>query len=125
LGAVYGGVAIGPQAKRGRRADVLIATPGRLLDLVARNLLRLDRVRICVLDEADRMLDMGFLPDVTRILEMLRPERQTMLFSATLDGEVGRLAARFTRNAVLHEVGDTGLHLTDATHRFIAVEQPR
>ena len=64
---------------------------------MARKLLRLDRVRICVLDEADRMLDMGFLPDVTRILEMLRPERQTMLFSATLDGEVGRLAARFTQ----------------------------
>ena len=91
VAAVYGGVAIGPQAKRARRADIVIATPGRLLDLVARKLLRLDRVRICVLDEADRMLDMGFLPDVKRILEMLRPDRQTMLFSATLDGEVGRL----------------------------------
>ncbi len=92
LAVVYGGVGIGPQAKKARHADILIATPGRLIDLVARKLLRLDRVRICVLDEADRMLDMGFLPDVTRILEMLRPERQTMLFSATLDGEVGRLA---------------------------------
>ena len=99
VAAVYGGVAIGPQAKRARRADIVIATPGRLLDLVARRLLRLDRVRICVLDEADRMLDMGFLPDVKRILEMLRPDRQTMLFSATLDGEVGRLAhaSRMTR----------------------------
>src|SRR6478609_7796552 len=125
VAAVYGGVGIGPQAKRARHADILVATPGRLLDLVQRKLLRLDRVRICVLDEADRMLDMGFLPDVRRILEMLRPDRQTMLFSATLDGEVGRLASRFTRNAVLHEVGDSGLHLTDATHRFIAVEQPR
>ena len=125
IAAVYGGVGIGPQAKRARRADILVATPGRLIDLVTRKLLRLDQVRICVLDEADRMLDMGFLPDVTRILQMLRPDRQTMLFSATLDGEVGRLAARFTRDAVLHEVGDSGLHLTDATHRFIAVEQPR
>ncbi len=125
IAAVYGGVGIGPQAKRARRADIVVATPGRLLDLVARKLLRLDRVRICVLDEADRMLDMGFLPDVTRILEMLRPDRQTMLFSATLDGEVGRLAKRFTRDAVLHEVGEEGLTITDAVHRFIAVEQPR
>src|SRR6476619_5320430 len=125
VAAVYGGVGIGPQAKRARHADILVATPGRLLDLVQRKLLRLDRVRICVLDEADRMLDMGFLPDVQRILQMLRPERQTMLFSATLDGDVGRLANRFTRDAVRHEVGDSGLHLTDATHRFIAVEQPR
>ena len=125
VAAVYGGVGIGPQAKRARRADIVVATPGRLLDLVGRKLLRLDRVRACVLDEADRMLDMGFLPDVTRILEMLRPDRQTMLFSATLDGEVGRLAKRFTRDAVLHEHGEAGPDLTNVTHRFIAVEQPR
>ena len=73
VAAVYGGVGLGPQAKKARQADILIATPGRLLDLVQRKMLRLDRVRICVLDEADRMLDMGFLPDVTRILELLRP----------------------------------------------------
>jgi ATP-dependent RNA helicase RhlE len=125
IAAVYGGVGIGPQAKRARHADILVATPGRLLDLVARKLLRLDRVRICVLDEADRMLDMGFLPDVRKILEMLRPDRQTMLFSATLDGEVGRLAARFTREAVRHEVGEGGVTITDAHHRFISVEQPK
>jgi ATP-dependent RNA helicase RhlE len=124
IAAVYGGVGIGPQAKRARRADIVVATPGRLLDLVARKLLRLDRIRICVLDEADRMLDMGFLPDVRRILEMLRPDRQTMLFSATLDGDVGRLAARFTRNPVRHEVGEGGLHLSDATHRFLVVDAP-
>ncbi len=122
VAAVYGGVGIGPQAKRARRADIVVATPGRLLDLVARKLLRLDGVRICVLDEADRMLDMGFLPDVNRILQMLRPDRQTMLFSATLDGEVGRLAARVTRDPVRHEVGGTGLHLSDAIHRFIVVD---
>lgn len=125
VAAVYGGVGIGPQAKRARHADVVIATPGRLLDLVARKLLRLDRVRICVLDEADRMLDMGFLPDVTRILQMLRPDRQTMLFSATLDGEVGRLAARFTRDPVRHEIRDVdGPLVTEADHRFVAVQQP-
>jgi superfamily II DNA/RNA helicase len=122
VAAVYGGVGIGPQAKRARHADILVATPGRLLDLVARKLLRLDRVGVCVLDEADRMLDMGFLPDVRRILEMLRSDRQTMLFSATLDGEVGRLAERFTRDAVRHEVGDGGISITDAHHRFIGVD---
>jgi ATP-dependent RNA helicase RhlE len=125
VAAVYGGVGIGPQAKRARHCDIVIATPGRLLDLVARKILRLDRVRACVLDEADRMLDMGFLPDVTRILEMLRPDRQTMLFSATLDGEVGRLAKRFTRDAVLHENGEAGPNIDHATHRFIGVEHPQ
>jgi superfamily II DNA/RNA helicase len=121
VAAVYGGVGLGPQAKRARHADIVVATPGRLLDLVQRKLLRLDRVRVCVLDEADRMLDMGFLPDVQRILEMLRPDRQTMLFSATLDGDVGRLAKRFTRDAVRHEVGEGGVTITDAHHRFIGV----
>src|SRR4051812_2108391 len=125
IASVYGGVGIAPQAKRARHADIVVATPGRLIDLVERNLLRLDRVRICVLDEADRMLDMGFLPDVRRILEMLRPDRQTMLFSATLDGEVGRLAKRFTRDAVRHEVGEGGVTITDAHHRFISVEHPK
>jgi superfamily II DNA/RNA helicase len=125
VAAVYGGVGVGPQAKRARHADVVIATPGRLLDLVARKLLRLDRVRICVLDEADRMLDMGFLPDVTRILQLLRPDRQTMLFSATLDGEVGRLAQRFTDDQVLHEVVEDRPTVAEATHRFIEIEHAR
>jgi ATP-dependent RNA helicase RhlE len=124
VAAVYGGVGLGPQAKRARQADILIATPGRLLDLVQRKMLRLDRVRICVLDEADRMLDMGFLPDVTRILELLRPERQTMLFSATLDGEVGRLAQRFTDDPVRHHVIEPdGPLVTESNHRFVAVAQ--
>jgi superfamily II DNA/RNA helicase len=123
VASVYGGVGLGPQAKKARQADIVIATPGRLLDLVQRRLLRLDRVRICVLDEADRMLDMGFLPDVTRILELLRPDRQTMLFSATLDGEVGRLAQRFTRDPVRHHVVDLdGPLVTESDHRFVAVE---
>jgi superfamily II DNA/RNA helicase len=125
VAAVYGGVGIQAQAKRARRADILIATPGRLIDLVQRKLLRLDRVRIAVLDEADRMLDMGFLPDVTRILQMLRPERQTMLFSATLDGEVGRLAERFTDDPVRHEVKDDRPTVALANHRFLAVEHPQ
>jgi ATP-dependent RNA helicase RhlE len=125
IASVYGGVGLVPQAKRARNADILIATPGRLLDLVARKLLRLDRVRISVLDEADRMLDMGFLPDVTRILELLRPQRQTMLFSATLDGEVGRLAARFTDDPVSHAIPDEAPVIADALHRFISVDHHR
>ena len=123
VAAVYGGVGLGPQANRARHADIVIATPGRLLDLVQRKMLRLDRVRICVLDEADRMLDMGFLPDVTRILQLLRPDRQTMLFSATLDGAVGRLAARSIQNPVRHEVaGHDGPLVNEADHRFVAVD---
>jgi ATP-dependent RNA helicase RhlE len=122
IAAVYGGVGIQAQARRARHADILIATPGRLLDLVGRKVLRLDRVRISVLDEADRMLDMGFLPDVTHILKLLRPERQTMLFSATLDGEVGRLAERFTRDPVRHEVKDDRPTVAAANHRFVSVD---
>jgi ATP-dependent RNA helicase RhlE len=124
VAAVYGGVGLGPQAKKARQADIVIATPGRLLDLVQRKMLRLDRVRICVLDEADRMLDMGFLPDVTRILQLLRTDRQTMLFSATLDGEVGRLAQRFTDDPVRHHVIEPdGPLVTESHHRFVAVQQ--
>ncbi|MGZ5293358.1 MAG: DEAD/DEAH box helicase [Actinomycetota bacterium] len=122
VAAVYGGVGIGPQAKIARHSDIVIATPGRLLDLVARKLLRLDRVRKVVLDEADRMLDMGFLPDVRRILELLRPDRQTMLFSATLDGDIGRLAETHTHDAVRHEIKEDRPVVSMATHRFLAVE---
>ncbi|HEY6568510.1 MAG TPA: DEAD/DEAH box helicase [Actinomycetota bacterium] len=122
IATVYGGVGIGPQAKQARHADILVATPGRLLDLVSRRLLRLDRVRIAVLDEADRMLDMGFLPDVRRILDQLRPDRQTMLFSATLDGEIGKLAAGYTNDAVRHAIDDERPVVSMATHRFIGVD---
>jgi ATP-dependent RNA helicase RhlE len=98
IAAVYGGAPLGTQAKRARDAHVLVATPGRLQDLVERRLVRLDGVRILVLDEADRMLDMGFRPQVERIVRRLPSERQTMLFSATLDGAVGELARSFTRD---------------------------
>jgi len=122
VATVYGGVGLQDQGKRAAKADVIVATPGRLIDLVNRRMVKLDRVRIAILDEADRMLDMGFLPDVSKILQMLPPERQTMLFSATLDGEVGRLAQRFTIDPVLHEIIDDRPLVAEADHRFIPVE---
>jgi superfamily II DNA/RNA helicase len=103
VAAVYGGAPIAGQAKRARGAHVLVATPGRLQDLVERRLVSLDRVRTLVLDEADRMLDMGFKPQVDRLVRRLPRARQTMLFSATLDGEVGELARAYTSNPVRFE----------------------
>jgi superfamily II DNA/RNA helicase len=120
--AVYGGAPISSQAKRAREAHILIATPGRLQDLIERRQVSLDRVRTLVLDEADRMLDMGFKPQVDRIVRRLPHTRQTMLFSATLDGEVGDLARAYTSNPVRVEA-----HLPDSEdhgeveHTFIAV----
>jgi len=97
--AAYGGAPVGAQAKRVRGAQVVVATPGRLHDLVERKLVSLAEIDTLVLDEADRMLDMGFRPQVERILRRLPAKRQTMLFSATLDGEVGELARAYTRDA--------------------------
>ena len=94
IAAVYGGTALGPQAKRAKHANILVATPGRLFDLIERGMVHLGGVRVLVLDEADRMLDMGFRPQVDRILKGVPENRQTMLFSATLDGAVADLARR-------------------------------
>ena len=120
--AVYGGVGIQPQIKRARKAHLLVATPGRLLDLLERRALQLDRVQVLVLDEADRMLDMGFRPDVERILKLTPNDRQTLLFSATLQGEVDALAKRHTRNARRHENAVTADSRPDIEHRFVGVE---
>ncbi|MCS5700560.1 DEAD/DEAH box helicase [Cyanobium sp. FGCU-52] len=98
---VFGGVSINPQMQRLRRgADVLVATPGRLMDLHQQNALRLDRVEILVLDEADRMLDMGFIRDIRRILSLLPSHRQNLLFSATFSGEIRKLATGLLHNPV-------------------------
>ena len=86
IAAVYGGTSVMGQAKRARGAEVLVATPGRLQDLLERKLVSLRSVRVLVLDEADRMLEMGFRPQVDRIVEQIPQNRQTMLFSATLEG---------------------------------------
>jgi len=122
VGVAYGGVSIGQQAKRNQKAHVLIATPGRLQDLVERGSVRLDRVRILVLDEADRMLDMGFQPQVDRIVRKIPKDRQTMFFSATLDGAVGNLARAYTRDAILHEVESSTETVDGLDHRFVQVD---
>jgi ATP-dependent RNA helicase RhlE len=119
---VYGGTSVREQSKGVADSHVLIATPGRLQDLAERKLVRLDGVRVLVLDEADRMLDMGFQPQVDRIVRMLPKDRQTMFFSATLDGAVGRIADVYTRNPVRHEVEGEGFTVEEANHRFIPVE---
>jgi ATP-dependent RNA helicase RhlE len=96
VGVAYGGAPVSSQAKRLRGAHIVVATPGRLQDLIERRMISLDAVRILILDEADRMLDMGFRPQVEKIVGRVPRERQTMLFSATLDGEVGELAQAYT-----------------------------
>lgn len=96
---IYGGVSAAPQIKALRNgAQILVACPGRLLDLIQQGHARLDKVDVLVLDEADRMLDMGFLPDIKRIVKMIPTQRQTMLFSATFPEEIEKLAAQILRN---------------------------
>ena len=93
LAVVFGGVAAGPQIKACNRGlDILVATPGRLLDLINRGFIRLGQLEVFVLDEADRMLDMGFLPDVRRLIAMIPPKRQTLFFSATMPPVIAKLA---------------------------------
>ncbi len=97
--AVYGGVGMGPQEQAFRRGvDVLVATPGRLLDHLQNSYARLDGVEVLVIDEADRMLDMGFLPDVRRILAKLPASRQNLMFSATMPAEIARLSREILVN---------------------------
>jgi ATP-dependent RNA helicase RhlE len=121
IAAVYGGAGIVKQAKLASRAHILVATPGRLLDLIERREVSLGRIRMLVLDEADRMLDMGFRPVVDRIVKMTASERQTMLFSATLEGEVGRVAKAYTTNPRRHEHAHSADRKADVEHRFVSV----
>jgi superfamily II DNA/RNA helicase len=123
VAAVYGGVSIKEQADRAAKAHILIATPGRLQDLADRRLINLGSIKILVLDEADRMLDMGFQPQVDRIVDLLGEDRQTMFFSATLDGQVGYLARSYTTDAALHEVVSLRETVEEVEHRFIRVTQ--
>src|SRR5450759_3574067 len=122
VAAVFGGAPVREQAKKARSAQILVATPGRLQDLVERRLVSLEQVDLLVLDEADRMLDMGFKPQVERLLKRLPRERQTMLFSATLDGEVGQLAHSYTRDPSRFETAPLADHEEGKiAHRFVSV----
>jgi superfamily II DNA/RNA helicase len=122
VASVYGGVPMRKQAEQARDAHVVVATPGRLQDLVDRRMLSIDSVSVLVLDEADRMLDMGFKPQVDRIVRLLSSKRQTMFFSATLDGEVGELARRYTRFPARFE-GELPAEMRsgEVDHRFVPV----
>ena len=104
IATVYGGVSIGRQITRVRHADVVVATPGRLIDLLERHACTLSGVRVTVLDEADHMADLGFLPAVTRIIDETPADGQRMFFSATLDRGVGQLVTSYIRDPALHAV---------------------
>jgi superfamily II DNA/RNA helicase len=115
----YGGVGYGPQLKAlSRGVDVAVACPGRLGDLLERGSIRLDAVEIVVIDEADRMADMGFLPDVRRILDLTPDGRQTLLFSATLDGDIDVLVRRYQHDPARHEIEVDEDDASAAVHLF-------
>ncbi len=120
--AVYGGVSIVPQIKKAKEAHILVATPGRLQDLIDRRAVNLSGVQVLVLDEADRMLDMGFKPQVDRILKAMSGDRQTLFFSATLDGAVGELARAYT-NSPAHIEAELPTEALpgDVDHHFVPV----
>jgi superfamily II DNA/RNA helicase len=118
--AIYGGTSYGPQRRAlAKGASVVVACPGRLEDLLDQGDLALDDVDLVVLDEADRMADMGFLPAVRRILDRTGPKRQTLLFSATLDSDVDDLVRRYQRKPVRHEAVAHEASIGDVEHRFM------
>ena len=121
--AVYGGVPLGRQIQQLRRGtDIAVATPGRLLDLLGQGACSLDRVDIAVLDEADHMADMGFLPAVTSLLDRVPPGGQRLLFSATLDGQVDTLIRRYLTDPVRHTVASTAASAARMDHQIRTVE---
>ncbi|MEV7086506.1 DEAD/DEAH box helicase [Streptomyces sp. NPDC093085] len=122
LTTVVGGLSIGKQAGALRRgAEVLVATPGRLKDLIERGDCRLDRVAITVLDEADQMADMGFMPQVTALLQQVEPDGQRMLFSATLDKNIDRLVRQYLTDPVVHSVDPSQGAVTTMEHHVLYV----
>jgi superfamily II DNA/RNA helicase len=122
--AVYGGVSMDQQVKALRKGvDVVIGTPGRLIDLLERNEMSLQAVEMLVLDEADRMADMGFMPQVQKILYRIERSHQTLLFSATLDGAVNQLVRRYMNDPVFHEVASKDATVEEMRHHFFHVHQ--
>ncbi len=123
VAAVYGGVRYSGQKNAlNKGVDVLVATPGRLEDLIEQRALELKHVEIVVVDEADRMADMGFMPAVRRILDQTSDRRQTLLFSATLDGDIAVLSRDYQREPVRHEAGTIEPETIDARHHFWLVQ---
>lgn len=122
IAPVYGGVGLEKQARRAARAHIVVATPGRLEDLLDRGAFTLDHVGILVIDEADRMLDMGFKPAVDRIVAKTPRERQTLFFSATLEAAAGKVARAYTHDPRrhVHEPAETGRG--KVSHRFVHLE---
>ncbi len=124
VAAIYGGVGFEAQIEALRTGvEVVVGTPGRIIDLMERGELRLGSVEVLILDEADRMLDMGFLPQVQKILYRLESNPQTMLFSATLDGAIRRLVDRYMKDPVFHEVASREPTVDEMEHRFLLVHQ--
>jgi ATP-dependent RNA helicase RhlE len=122
--AIYGGVSMEPQTRAlARGVDLVVATPGRFLDHLGRGHLDLSGIEVLVLDEADRMLDMGFAPDVRRILDALPAERQTLLFSATISGDVDRLARRALRDHAAVETAQRATPADGIEHGILAVDR--
>ncbi len=121
--AIYGGVGYGGQISAMRKGvDVLIACPGRLEDLIDQGIVDLSDVDLVVLDEADRMADMGFMPSVMRLLDQTSSKRQTLLFSATLDGDIAKLSKRYQNDPVRHEAASVETDALDAVHHFWLVQ---
>jgi superfamily II DNA/RNA helicase len=124
VAAIYGGANMAGQIKElAQGAEVVVATPGRMIDMIDRKEAWLDDVEIVVVDEADRMADMGFLPQVEWLLRHIEGTHQTLLFSATLDGAVKTLITRYQRDPVHHEVASTTVTVEEMTHRFLLVHQ--
>ncbi len=121
--AVYGGVGLQQQGREAAKSHIVVATPGRLEDQLQRGAFSLRNVEVLVLDEADRMLDMGFRPAVDRIVAQCPRDRQTLFFSATLDGDAGRIAKEYTHDAARHEHVPTEVKTAQIEHRFLAVER--
>jgi ATP-dependent RNA helicase RhlE len=118
---VYGGVGIQAQARKASKAHIVVATPGRLEDLIQRRALSLQHIQVLVLDEADRMLDMGFKPAVDRIVKQTPDDRQTMFFSATLEGAIGQVAKSYTHDARRHVHTPPIQQKADVEHRFVHI----
>jgi ATP-dependent RNA helicase RhlE len=126
VAAIFGGASMSQQVNTlGRGTDVIVATPGRLIDHLQRRTIDLSGIEILTLDEADRMLDMGFLPSLRRVLQAVPASRQTLLFSATLSGDVVELARQFTREPLRVDVSPAEAVAPTITHRIHAVDQDR